>query len=339
MAAQRICKGCGQPISGSYITALGAAWHPEHFVCFACHRPIDDAQFNMHEGAPYHSECYLNRIAPRCAYCHKPITGQYYTHQGSSYHAECYRDHVVPRCAYCGKPLISRYQVDYWGTKYCQEHQNEYPKCAFCGRLVPPQQQEPGTKGKELVRCPICRTRAVETLDRARPLFQDAIQRLNAQGLHYNNVPLGVELVDRAALAQLLNGRSGADALGVTKRSTHMLNGQVVSTEVDGIAILRGLPAALFRGVCTHELGHAWLTLQGIRGLPSWAEEGFCELLSYHFYQRLNTEESRYHIAAIEESRDPVYGEGFRRVRAIADRRGFQKFVESLKTTKRLPSG
>src|SRR5947209_822072 len=229
MAAQRICKGCGQPISGSYITALGATWHPEHFVCFACHRPIDDAQFNMHEGAPYHSECYLNRIAPRCAYCHKPITGQYYTHEGSSYHAECYRDHVVPRCAYCSKPLMSRYQVDYWGTKYCQEHQNEYPKCAFCGRLVPPQQQEPGTKGKELVRCPICRTRAIETLDRARPLFQDAIQRLNAQGLYYTNVPLEVELVDRAGLAQLLHGRSGADALGATKRSTHLLNGQVVS--------------------------------------------------------------------------------------------------------------
>jgi hypothetical protein len=118
-----------------------------------------------------------------------------------------------------------------------------------------------------------------------------------------------------------------------------MLNGQVVSTEVDGIAILRGLPAALFRGVCTHELGHAWLTLQGIRSLPGWAEEGFCELLSYRFYQQLNTEESRYHIAAIEESRDPMYGDGFRRVRAIADRMGFQKFVETLKTTKRLPSG
>ncbi len=339
MVAQRICKGCGRPITGSYLTALGATWHPEHFVCAACHRPIDDAQFNVHEGVPYHSVCYLNRIAPRCAYCHKPITGQYYTHEGASYHAECYLNHVVPCCAYCGKPLISEYRIDYWGTKYCKEHQNEYPRCAFCGRLVPSQQQEPGTKGKDQVRCPICRTRAVETLDRARPLFQDAIQRLNAQGLQYNNVPLAVELVDRAGLAQLLSGRSWADTLGVTKGSIQTLNGQVVATKVDGIAILRGLPAALFRGVSTHELGHAWLALQGIRDLPGWAEEGFCELLSYRFYKQLNTEESRYHIATIEENRDPIYGEGFRCIRAMVDRVGFQGLIEALKTTKRLPWG
>src|SRR2546421_3302506 len=195
MEAQLICKGCGQPIRGSYLTALGAKWHPEHFVCAACHRPIDDAQFNLHEGAPYHSECYLNRIAPRCAYCHKPITGQYYTYEGASYHTECYRDHVVPRCAYCGKPLLSGYHIDYWGTKYCKEHQNEYPKCAFCGRLVSPQQQEPGVKGSERVRCPVCRASAVEAPAQARTLFRGLMQRLNAHGLQYNNLQLQVELV------------------------------------------------------------------------------------------------------------------------------------------------
>ena len=39
----------------------------------------------------------------------------------------------------------------------------------------------------------------------------------------------------------------------------------------------------------------------------------------------------------IEKNPDPVYGEGFRRVRAIAERMGFQKFVEMLRTTKRMP--
>ena len=164
------------------------------------------------------------------------------------------------------------------------------------------------------------------------------MQQLNAQGLQFNNAPLQIELVDRARLAQLLNGRSGVDALGVTTHSTHMLNGQVVRTEVNGIAVLRGLPSTLFRGVCVHELGHAWLTLQGIRGLPSWAEEGFCELLSYRFYGELNTDESRHHAEGIEKNPDPVYGEGFRRVRVMADRLGFQRFVETLRTTKRMPS-
>lgn len=339
MTAQPICKGCGQPISGHYLTALGTAWHPEHFVCAACHRPIDDAQFNVHEGAPYHTSCYLNRLAPRCAYCHKPVMGQYYTHKGVSYHPECYRNYVVPRCAYCDKPLMSEYLVDYWGTKYCKEHEGRYPKCAFCGRLVPPLQQERGAKEGERVRCPICRKSAVESLPQARTLFRGLMQRLNAQGLQYNNIPLQVELVDRATLAQLLNGRSGVDALGVTTHSTHMQNGQVMRTEVNGIAVLRGLPSILFLGVCVHELGHAWLALQSIQGLSAWAEEGFCELLSYRFYKEQNDDESRYQATAIEKNPDPVYGEGFRRVRAIADRMGFQKFVEMLKTTKRLPPG
>lgn len=330
------CKGCGQSINGYYITALGAAWHPEHFVCAACHQPLDRTQFNVLEGEPYHSECYHERVDPRCAYCHKPITGQYYTHEGAPYHVECYRDHVVPRCAYCGKPLMSEYLVDHWGTKYCKEHQSQYPTCAFCGRLVPPQQQDQGAQSGERVRCPVCRASAVESLPQARALFQDLMRQLDAKGLRYNNVPLQIDLVDRARLAQLMNGRSGVDALGVTTNSTHMLNRQIVRTEVNGIAVLRGLPSTLFRGVCVHELGHAWLTLLGIQGLPSWAEEGFCELLSYRFYYELNTGESRQHAEGIEKNPDPVYGEGFRRVRAMADRVGFQRFLETLRTTKRM---
>lgn len=368
--SQPICKGCGQSINGYYLTALGATWHPEHFVCAICHQPIDDTQFNIHEGKPYHTECdhdrmdprcaychksitdqyythngaayhpacYQEHIVSRCAYCHKPIMGQYYTHEGASYHTECYRDHVAPRCAYCGKPLMSEYVVDHWGTKYCKEHQSQYPKCVYCGRLVPPQQQEQAVQSSERVRCPFCRASAIESLPQARILFQDLLPQLNAQGLQYDNVPLQLELVDQARLAQLLHGRSGADALGVTMQSTHMLNKQIVRTEVNGIAVLRGLPSTLFLGVCVHELGHAWLTLQGIQGLASWAAEGFCELLSYRFYGTLNTDESRHRAEGIEKNPDPVYGEGFRRVHAMADRMVFQRFVETLRSTKRMPS-
>lgn len=232
---------------------------------------------------------------------------------------------------------MSEYLVDHWGIKYCKEHQGQYPNCAFCGRLVPPQQQDRGAQSSEYVRCPVCRANAVESLSQARPLFQDLIQQLNAQGLQYNNAPLQIELVDRLRLAQLLNGRSGSDTLGATSHSTHMLNGQVVRTEVNGIAILRGLPTPLFLGVCVHELGHAWLALQAIQGLPSWAEEGFCELLSHRFYGELNTDESRHHAKSIEKNPDPVYGEGFRRVHTIVDRMGLQQFVETLRTTKRIP--
>ena len=68
MAGQPICKQCGQPIYGSYLDALGATWHPEHFVCAACGQPIDVSSFNVFEGKPYHPRCYIERVLPRCVY-------------------------------------------------------------------------------------------------------------------------------------------------------------------------------------------------------------------------------------------------------------------------------
>jgi hypothetical protein len=309
MLYQPTCKQCKQPIWGNYIDALGANWHPEHFLCAACHKPIRDASFNLHEGMPYHPECY--------------------------------RQQVAPRCAYCGKPLMSEYLVDHWGTMFCKEHQGRYPTCAYCGRLVPSQQQEQGVKSGESIRCPICRASAIETVDQARPLFARLIQWVNSQGLVYSNLHLSLELVDRQKLERLITGRPGTAVIhsqGVTLSTTHSLNGKVTRTEVNGIAVLEGMPAMTFQGVTVHELGHVWLVVHDVKDLPLWAEEGFCELLAHRYYTQLNTAESRYHAQGIEKNPDSVYGAGYRHVRAISDHMGFQRFVDTLQKTKRLPS-
>ena len=196
-------------------------------------------------------------------------------------------------------------------------------------------------KDGAIVRCPLCRASAIETIDQARPIFSRLIQWVNNQGLLYNNLPLSLELVDRYKLAKLITGRAGTagtHSQGVTLSTTNTLNGKVVRTEVNGIAVLEGMPATSFRGVTIHELGHVWLIVHDIKGLPSWAEEGFCDLLAHRYYTQLNTDESRYHAKGIETNPNPVYGDGFRRVRAIADVMGFQRFVEPLQRTKRLPS-
>jgi hypothetical protein len=194
------------------------------------------------------------------------------------------------------------------------------------------------------IRCPICRASAIETLNQAQPIFNRLKQWMASQSLMFNNIPLTLELCDRATLSVYMRERGEPHTLGVTRSTTHSVNGWEVRTEVNGIAVLRGMPVTLFQGVCIHEMGHAWLVIQGIKGLPSWAEEGFCELLSYRYYAQLNTLESRsldksvdYYLKGIEENPSPIYGDGFRRVRAIAERMGFQSFVEELRTSKRLP--
>ncbi len=303
MTMQPLCKGCGQPIRDTYLTALNATWHPEHFRCAACGRPIAEKSFQVHQDAPYHSECF--------------------------------RDRIAPRCAYCNKPLLDEYLKDQWGTLYCKEHQNQFPHCAYCGRLVPPQQQE---ARNAVVRCHVCRRTAIETTEEAQPIFSQLIRWVGAQGMRYNNLRLSLELCDRAKLADYLKERNLADSLGATMSTTHLLNEQVQRIEVRGVAVLHGLPSILFEGVTIHELGHVWLIVNGVSGLSAWAEEGFCEVLSHRYYAALNTPESRYHATAIERNPDPIYGEGFRRVRRVADAKGFARFIEAIQTTKRLPS-
>ncbi|MBO0778311.1 MAG: protein DA1 [Ktedonobacteraceae bacterium] len=300
---QPFCKACGQPIWGRCLNALNANWHPEHFVCAGCGRPIDAASFQMHQGAPYHIQCHTNLIAPRCAYCARPMT--------------------------------NTFLVDYWGTHFCPEHQREYPPCTYCGRLIPPQQLE--QPPAEAIRCPVCRSTAIETAQDARPFFNNVKQWISSQGLVYNNLPLSLQICGKTRLAEMLQDRGPTHAHGATVSSTtYDHNGRAVYNEIKGVAVLRGLPATLFQGVTVHELGHVWLIIHNIQGQPQWAEEGFCELLSYRLYQALNTPESQYHIQSIEQNLDPIYGEGFRRIRHRAEQLGWPHFLEAVRTTRRL---
>ena len=365
-AFRPVCAGCGRPVEEKYLQALGKVWHPEHFVCKGCGRPIRGESFTLDDGAPYHAECYnqfvaprcahcgkpllgefllhdgkqyheecYNQfVAPRCAHCGKPLSGQFFVHNGASYHTECYSQFVAQRCAYCGKPLLGEFLVDHWDTKFCKEHQQQYPHCAYCGRLVPPQQQE---RGVEIVRCPICRSSAVETIEAVKSPYARVILWAKSQGLTYSDLPPRPELCNRAKMAQLLRGRDGSHSLGVTQSTAYTESGRTIRTQVNGIAILHGLPTTLFQGVTMHELGHVWLIMHGIQNLPPWAEEGFCELLAYRYYQHLNSPEARYHASSTEKNPDPVYGDGFRRLRTLCDKYGFSRLLTILDTTKQLP--
>lgn len=317
MAAQPVCRLCEQPLYGHYITALNATWHPEHFLCAACHLPISDASFNVYENQPYHARCYI--------------------------------EWIIPRCVYCNQPLTDEYLIDAWGNKFCKRHEREFPACEFCGRLIPPSQREQGRP--VAVRCPVCRSKAIETPAQAMPLFEGLKQWMGGQGLPLLAIPLRLELCDRATLIRYMRQRGAQGAqggkrgsipfephtLGVTMSTTHTFNGREVRTDIDGIAVLRGLPTPLFSGVVVHELGHVWLVAQRIQGLPPWAEEGFCELLAHRYYRLLNTIEGRYYAGGIEKNPNPIYGDGFRRVRDVVYRVGFQQYIQQLRATKRPP--
>jgi len=50
--------GCGRPVMGRVVQALGKQWLPEHFVCGFCMNPLAGQSFTERDGKAYCSACY-----------------------------------------------------------------------------------------------------------------------------------------------------------------------------------------------------------------------------------------------------------------------------------------
>lgn len=302
---QPVCSDCGQIITRNYFEALGATWHLEHFRCAECHQPILENKFAERDGLPYHIACYEQKF--------------------------------LSHCVYCGKPLRV-YSEDEWGAKFCPEHRDDYPACRYCGRLIPPQDREPIEQHSGVARCSICQRSAVESLPRAQPLFTLIFQWISREGLMFDGASVRLGLYDMQELKSFREKETDVSkTLGTTKINTIVQNGSVVNREIS-VAIFHGLPSTLFQGVAVHELGHAWLTIHGIVDLPEWAEEGFCELLSCRYYAHYKTAEGTFYARQIETANDPIYGNGFRKLKTLADAVGFSILLDTLRSTGHLPT-
>jgi hypothetical protein len=234
----------------------------------------------------------------------------------------------LPRCAVCAAPLEGTYLVDAWGEGYCPAHASRLPACPFCAGLMT---RGGAPAGDPTPRCERCLAAAVSTAPEARVGFDRAREWLRRQGLATSGVDLQFRLVDRQ---ELRSGPQPIDGLcfGRTKAARGPARPPAIT-----VMIARGLPRTVYAGTCVHELGHVWLRQRGIDTLPAWDEEGFCELLSWRYFAALGTREGRYHCRGIEESAHPVYGEGFRRVRALCQQYSFPHLVNDLARHKRLP--
>lgn len=93
------CSFCHQAIFDKYTTALGKHWHPDHFVCTHCRKPIGE-NFHEHGGKPYCVTHHLELFCPKCAYCNKPITAGSIDALEKSWHQDC----LV--CVVCHQSLL-----------------------------------------------------------------------------------------------------------------------------------------------------------------------------------------------------------------------------------------
>ncbi len=233
---------------------------------------------------------------------------------------------MAKRCAICRQPLLGEYIVDHWGTEICAKHEKEVIPCAYCGRLM----TNTRTRGLEdAPRCSECILQAVDSPIKARLPLQSVLAWFAHRDLSLEQSEVPLELCDRRVLDGYAQS-SESKHLGITRVITERSRGRSFR-RVERIAILRGLPVALFQGVVAHELGHAWLHKNDIHNLAAKSEEGFCELLSHMFYRQATGPGAAYYARTVEENRHPVYRGGFREMQERVKRRGFAVFLSEVR--------
>lgn len=219
------------------------------------------------------------------------------------------------RCSHCGGHLGMSWHISALGESFCTRHA-ELPSCRFCGA---PSRPEDGDL------CPPCSSEAIRSRrdsNREMPGIRDD---MHAIGIRLT-VPVRIELTEAWRLEREL----GLDHVG---GATVHADDQVLS-----IRVVTGLVRREFGQIVVHEAMHAWLVQHRFPSLPEPLCEGLCQAMSYRYIRRHMAEpRARLMARHIRESPDPVYGGGFRAVRASALEHGFENVIDHVRRTGRLP--
>ncbi|KRZ56964.1 Cytosolic purine 5'-nucleotidase, partial [Trichinella nativa] len=89
------CAYCNTPIKEKCITALDQTWHPEHFYCAKCGRPIGEEIFHEKDGRAFCHKDYFTNFTPTCHGCKRPITGHYITALNCEWHSDCFVQQII----------------------------------------------------------------------------------------------------------------------------------------------------------------------------------------------------------------------------------------------------
>lgn len=149
--------GCGQIIKGSYLSALGAAWHPEHFACIECKQTITGTQYRKKDDKPFCDSCYSKVHGVKCANCNEIIQeSDVFEALGKQYHVKCFV------CAFDGHEMKEEAFHVHEEKIYCPLHFKKLfvKLCDGCGEALEGQFMKIGTQHlhAKCFKCTTCKT-------------------------------------------------------------------------------------------------------------------------------------------------------------------------------------
>jgi len=305
--AERICKACGQPITGAYFEASGNTYHPDHFRCEHCDKPIETASYTEYKGRNYHNDCF--------------------------------RDHVALRCDLCGGVIQGEYVIDFWGNAYHLKHQGEAPCCDSCSRFISDKLTGGGVRyddGRYI--CNICRPNSVTDVDEILDMIDEVAGHLRELGMKIDYKGMRVHLVGREQMRDL-SGEHSEGLRGFTDYAEDWrIFGKSGNRRID-VYFLYGMPRMELLSTIAHELVHVYRFNHGrFEGERPWVE-GSCNYGAFLVLGEYPGRDSAFFRTTMGQNDDAVYGEGFRRVKRLAENTSTRAWIKRVKRERGFPEG
>lgn len=358
----KACSGCGRALGGQYLKAGAQAYHSECLRCGHCRQSLLNQAFTQHKGGLYHAACYKQKFRIVCDHCGELLPDQWLTYEGKKLHQACYQNHYQEKCVHCSRPITGSFHrdesgawhvpcydkikaepcsacrgplkgkilLDVWGNKAHASHGGQRTlTCSICARLISQATSQGGVQyGDGRSVCGICRITEISTPAQIAQAKTTVIAQLQAAGFDYIPDYIAVTLADQRLMNKRLGVHSTSNSHGYTKTLEKRINGQIQREH--SIFILYGLPRLSFMAVLAHELLHVWLN---DRGIHHWSEreiEGFCNLGCMVIYQNDNTPLAQVLLKRMEEDKNPVYGDGYRLMRAKLQKQGWAGLIQTI---------
>jgi hypothetical protein len=284
-------------------------------------------------------EC-ASKAGPHCTVCSKALFGTQYLKdkKGTFCNKECYLK-ITPNCFLCSEKSMDRVKIA--GHDYCDKC-GKLNKCDACGL---PSNGSKLDDGREI--CKSCSKLGVKDNDIAQKIYLEVKEKLSKKFNIETTKDLPMSLIDKNEMIKIKGASSHAESgFYRQKESQHFKkkvdslgneqSRELVRSSIEDrhIYILTFLPENVFRNVVAHELMHNWQMSYYPQIEDDKIEEGLAEYMSY----LLNVDEKDMDLIERKmENKDPIYGDGFRLVKAWDQGKGIEDIKSKLKELYGLP--
>ena len=292
-------------------------------ICYTCNKEIE-ANYLVVDDKNYHRHCFL------CEFCGKQIAEGYEKHEEKYYHTNCYTEKFVSKCDVCAKPLTGKFFVDAFDKKYHIQHENELKKCDNCTRLICQRITKGSVKyGDGRVICNICYRNSANGQFQYDNLLDIVIKSLGKMGLNIDSENITIKATDRKGLKKAA-GSDYSDMLkGYNNTNIRVTNGNEKIKHT--IYVLTLIPSEHIQSVVAHELMHIWLHQNTANNHEMALKEGSCNYVSYVYMKTLTSREAISITRLYGRNVDPIYGDGFRKVKDKFGSSNLDKLQDFLK--------